>query len=88
MIDSATPAAWRYVPSDTWAEPVITPDPRLAQLAREFGRKVEPLYTAEQLRREPLSQDTVLDFADGCTLQFHDLLAFARKVERAHGIGA
>ena len=38
--------------------------------------------------RQPLSQDAVLDFAEGCTLQFHDLLEFARKVERAHGIGA
>ena len=41
-----------------------------------------------EIRRRPLSQDAILDFAEGCTLQFHDLLEFARKVERAHGIGA
>lgn len=39
-------------------------------------------------RRTPLTQDAVLDLAEGCTLQCHDLLAFARAVERAHGIEA
>ncbi len=43
-----------------------------------------PLYE----KSSPLSQDKVLDLAEGCTLEFHDLLAFARAVEKAHGIGA
>jgi hypothetical protein len=57
-----------------------------------FGRSVAmqaaSQATASLRNRQPLSQDAVLDFAEGCTLQFHDLLEFARKVERAHGIGA
>jgi hypothetical protein len=32
---------------------------------------------------EPLTQDKILDMAEGCTLQFHDLLAFGRSVEAA-----
>jgi hypothetical protein len=43
-----------------------------------------PLYE----RSSPLPQDKILDMAEGCTLEFHDLLAFARAVELAHGIGA
>ena len=39
-------------------------------------------------RRSPLTHDAILDMAEGCTLEFHSLLAFARAVERAHGIGA
>lgn len=45
-------------------------------------------HSSEKRERQPLSQDAILDFAEGCTLQFHDLLEFARKVERAHGIEA
>jgi len=44
------------------------------------------VYAAPQ-QRKPLTQDEVLDMAEGCTLQFHDLLAFARAIEQAHGIG-
>lgn len=46
------------------------------------------LEIASLRRRSPLTQDAILDMAEGCTLEFHSLLAFARAVERAHGIGA
>ncbi len=50
--DSSTelgPVGWRYVPSEVWGAQVLTQDQKAAQLAREFGRDVEPLYTEAQL---------------------------------------
>lgn len=47
-----------------------------------------PPQQAAPVALTPLTQDTVLDMAEGVSLQFHDLLAFARAIERAHGIGA
>ncbi len=44
------PVAWRYVPSKVWGDQVVTQDPKTVQLAREYGRDVEGLYTADQLR--------------------------------------
>ena len=58
MSDDATPAkvrltdglgplvecGWRYVPSEVWGDQVLTQDPKAAQLAREYGRDVQPLY--------------------------------------------
>ena len=35
---------WRYVPSEVWGDQVLTQDPKAAQLAREYGRDVQPLY--------------------------------------------
>lgn len=37
-------AGWRYVPSEAWGDQVLTQDPKTVQLAREYGRDVEPLY--------------------------------------------
>ncbi len=44
------PVGWRYVPSDVWGDQVLTQDPRAAALARQYGREVEPLYSAAQLQ--------------------------------------
>jgi hypothetical protein len=44
------------------------------------------VYAHPPQQRKPLTQDEVLDMAEGCTLQFHDLLAFARAIEKFHGI--
>lgn len=35
--------AWSYVPSDVWADVVLTADADKAQLAREYGREVTSL---------------------------------------------
>lgn len=43
---------------------------------------------AAPAQRQPLTQDQILDMADGVSLQFHDLLEFARAIEAAHGITA
>lgn len=43
------PVGWRYVPSKVWGDYVLTQDPAKAQLARDVGRDVEPLYTGAQL---------------------------------------
>ena len=42
--DQLGPVGWRYVPSEVWGDQVLTQDPKAAQLAREYGRDVEPLY--------------------------------------------
>lgn len=39
------PVGWRYVPSEVWGDQVLTQDPKVADLARQYGRDVEPLYT-------------------------------------------
>ena len=39
------PVGWRYVPSDVWGDQILTQDPRAADLARQYGRDVVPLYT-------------------------------------------
>jgi hypothetical protein len=36
--------------------------------------------------REPLTDEQCLDLAEGCTAQYHDLLALCRAIEAAHGI--
>lgn len=51
-------------------------------------RKIAQAPQAAPVALTPLTQDAVLDMAEGVSLQFHDLLAFARAIERAHGIGA
>lgn len=53
--------------------------------AAEMLRKLLPASPAQ---RQPLTQDEILDMADGVSLQFHDLLEFARAIEAAHGITA
>ena len=42
------PVGWRYVPSEVWGDQVLTQDPKAADLARQYGRDVEPLYTLNQ----------------------------------------
>ncbi len=39
-----------------------------------------------QPKREPLTDEQCLDLAEGCTAQYHDLLALCRAIEAAHGI--
>lgn len=84
-------------------DPVTVPRGLLGAACAAIERKHDAPKTLAALRRYtvgdlsataqpapapvPLSQDAILDMAEGCTLQFHDLLEFARKVERAHGIG-
>lgn len=55
---------------------------------RHNDSNAKALEIASLRRRSPLTQDAILDMAEGCTLEFHSLLAFARAVERAHGIDA
>ena len=43
------PVGWRYVPSDVWGDQVLTQDQSAADLARQYGRDVEALYTQAQL---------------------------------------
>ena len=51
--------------------------------------EVRAIYTqAAPAQRQPLTQDEILDMAEGASLQFHDLLEFARAIEAAHGITA
>jgi len=78
---------------------VAMPDPQHSVMDwnGDFG---DALFTKAQLRaygdarasqalaRVPLTQDAILDMAEGVSLQFHDLLAFARAIEKAHGITA
>ena len=47
----------------------------------EWAPKEVPLYAAPVLRS--LSDDAILDMAEGCTAQYHDLLNFARAIEAA-----
>jgi len=42
--------------------------------------------THPQPAQQPLTDKQVLDMAEGCTAQYHDLLEFARAIECAHGI--
>lgn len=44
------PVAWRYVPSEVWGDAIVTQDAKTVALARDYGRDVEPLHTADQLR--------------------------------------
>jgi hypothetical protein len=44
-LDGIEPAGWRYAPSDVWRYQVLTLDAEVAELARQYGREVEPLYT-------------------------------------------
>ena len=37
-------------------------------------------------KRKPLTNEQILDMAEGCTAQYHDLLNLARAIEAAHGI--
>ena len=39
------PVGWRYVPTEVWGDQVLTQDAKTADLARQYGREVEPLYT-------------------------------------------
>ena len=43
------PVGWRYSPSKVWGDQVLTQDSKTAQLARDMGRDVEPLYTEAQM---------------------------------------
>ena len=47
--DGLGPVGWRYVPSEVWGDAILTQDPKTAQLARDMGRDVEPLYTEAQM---------------------------------------
>ena len=65
---------------DRDAQPVQQPEPEVDGW---------PLYSGlPPAQRQPLTQDQILDMADGVSLQFHDLLEFARAIEAAHGITA
>ena len=46
----------------------------------------EMVHAPNQPQRKPLTVEEILDMADGCTAQYHDLLSFARAIEAAHGI--
>ncbi len=79
----------------TQAEIEAEPGPEPGELAASTARLLEKIESMRKAWKrvgdgmpKPLSQDAILDLADGCSLQFHDLLEFARKVERAHGIVA
>lgn len=39
-----TEAGWHYVPSEVWGDQVLTQDPKTVELARAYGRDVQPLY--------------------------------------------
>ncbi len=41
--ESRKVVAWRYMPSPTWGEYVITQDPKVAEVARSMGVEVEAL---------------------------------------------
>jgi hypothetical protein len=41
--ESRKVVAWRYMPSPTWGEYVITQDPKVAEVARSMGVDVEEL---------------------------------------------
>lgn len=41
--ESRKVVAWRYMPSPTWGEYVITQDPKVAEVARSVGVEVEGL---------------------------------------------
>lgn len=41
--ESRKVVAWRYMPSPTWGEYVITQDPKVAEVARSMGVEVEEL---------------------------------------------
>ena len=43
------PVAWRYVPSEVWCDHILTEDTKTVELARQYGREVEGLYTYSQL---------------------------------------
>jgi hypothetical protein len=47
--EQLTPVGWRYTPSEQWGDQVLTQDPKAAELARQYGREVEALYTEAQL---------------------------------------
>ena len=51
-------------------------------------RKMVNVYTHPQPKREwvGLTDEQCLDLAEGCTAQYHDLLALCRAIEAAHGI--
>lgn len=74
--------AMRYATEAARAEQALT------QRAWRDDSNAKALEIASLRRRSPLMQDAILDMAEGCTLEFHSLLAFARAVERAHGIEA
>ena len=46
-------------------------------------RKGQPIYTSPQPSKPwvGLTDDAILDMAEGCTAQYHDLLALARTIE-------
>lgn len=86
------------------AQPVQQPGVDTAKkLVNEFGRACAfgndetrvragdallAALLAAPAQRQPLTQDEILDMAEGVSLQFHDLLEFARAIEAAHGITA
>ena len=45
--DVLGPVGWRYAPSEVCGDQVLTQDPKTAQLAREHGRDVQPLYAVD-----------------------------------------
>jgi hypothetical protein len=42
------PVAWRWIPSEVWGTYVLSDDLEKAELAKEHGIKIEPLYTHPQ----------------------------------------
>ena len=43
------PVAWRYVPSAIWNDTAVTQEAKVAQIAREYGREVTPLYNLSEV---------------------------------------
>ena len=83
------PVAWRYVPSDVWGDPIVTQDPRTVELARQYGRPIEPLYTAPP-QRKPLTEEEIVRLWYPSAVIAEPgkrRVAFGRAIERAHGIG-
>jgi len=73
------PVAWRVTSASGnnvyWCDENPVPN------NMEAGGTLLPVYAAPVLRS--LSDDAILDMAEGCTAQYHDLLNFAHAIEDA-----
>jgi hypothetical protein len=82
--------AWRWIPSEVWGTYVLSDDHEKAELAKEHGIKVEPLYTHPQ-PKQPLTDEQIDDIwnrycdemGEASINDAHDI---ARAIEAAHDI--